>query len=214
MYSRYIKRFLDIFFSGLFIILLLPMYLLLAVIVRINMGSPVIFKQERPGLDEKIFSLIKFRTMSDKKGPDGRLLPDEERLTAFGKALRRTSLDELPELFNILKGDMSFVGPRPLLVRYLPFYTEEERKRHSVRPGLTGLAQVNGRDALVWEKRFKMDIFYAEHQSFLFDLGIIIMTAFKILKKADILDGNEQTLPDFDVYRRGQAGVKKSEADR
>lgn len=201
MYRNNIKRIFDVLLSSILIMILLPVYLVIAILVRVKLGSPVIFKQERPGLNEKVFQLYKFRTMIQANEKDGRILTDEERLTSFGRQLRRTSLDELPELINILKGDMSFVGPRPLLVRYLPYYTEEERKRHLVRPGLTGFAQVNGRNAVAWDKRFKMDVYYVKHVSFLFDLGIMIQTVVKTLKKSDILDGNEHVLQDLDVER-------------
>lgn len=186
------------------IIVLSPILLVLAVLVRVKLGSPVLFHQERPGRHEKIFKLYKFRSMTDERDAQGNLLPDEVRLTRFGKLLRSTSLDELPELFNILKGDMSLIGPRPLLVRYLPYYTEEERHRHDVRPGLTGLAQVNGRNALGWEDRFKYDLYYVEHLNFLLDIKIIAMTAGKVLKRSGTLSGAEQTVADFDVYRKEQ----------
>ena len=157
IYAKYVKRILDMILSLSAIIVLSPLLLILYLLVRVKLGSPVLFRQERPGRNGEIFTLCKFRTMTDKRNEKGELLPDEERLTGFGKMLRSTSLDELPELFNILKGDMSLIGPRPLLVRYLPWYTEEERHRHDVRPGLTGLAQVNGRNALGWEGRFAFD---------------------------------------------------------
>ena len=172
--------------------------------MRIKLGSPVIFHQERPGYHEKIFNLCKFRSMTDERGENGELLPDEVRLTKFGKALRATSLDELPELFNVLKGDMSLVGPRPLLVRYLPWYTDRERHRHDVRPGLTGLAQINGRNALGWEERFAYDIDYVEHVTFGMDFKIITGTAGKVLKRSGTLSGADQTVADFDVYRKEQ----------
>lgn len=206
IYAKYIKRMLDIFLSLSAVIILSPLLLILYLLVRVKLGSPVIFRQERPGRNGEIFTLCKFRTMTDKRDKSGELLPDEERLTKFGKLLRSTSLDELPELFNILKGDMSLIGPRPLLVRYLPWYTEEERHRHDVRPGLTGLAQVNGRNALGWEGRFAYDLEYVKHCSFLMDLKIIGMTAGKVLKRSDTLSGAEQTVEDFDVYRKKQAG--------
>jgi len=186
------------------IIVLSPILAVLAVLVRAKLGSPVLFHQERPGRHEKIFKLYKFRSMTDEKDADGNLLPDEVRLTRFGKLLRSTSLDELPELFNILKGDMSLIGPRPLLVRYLPYYTKEERHRHDVRPGLTGLAQVNGRNALGWEDRFQYDLDYVNHISFGLDLKIIGMTVGKVLKRSGTLSGADQTVADFDVYRREQ----------
>ena len=204
MYRNCIKRLLDIVISLCGIIVLSPVYLVLGILVRAKLGSPVIFRQERPGKDEKIFHLYKFRSMTDEKDENGNLLPDEVRLTSFGKKLRSTSLDELPELFNILKGDMSLIGPRPLLVRYLPWYTKEERHRHDVRPGLTGLAQVNGRNALGWEERFSYDLEYVNHLTFIMDVKIICMTVGKVLKRSGTLSGADQTVADFDVYRKGQ----------
>ena len=204
MYKKCFKRCLDILLSLCGIVVLSPILAVLAVLVRVKLGSPVLFHQERPGRHEKIFKLYKFRSMTDEKDADGNLLPDEVRLTRFGKLLRSTSLDELPELFNILKGDMSLIGPRPLLVRYLPYYTEEERHRHDVRPGLTGLAQVNGRNALGWEDRFRYDLDYVNHISLGLDLKIIGMTVGKVLKRSGTLSGAEQTVADFDVYRKGQ----------
>lgn len=202
MYKRYIKRLLDIVCSLCGIIVLSPIYLVLFLLVRVKLGSPVLFTQDRPGKDEKIFKLYKFRTMTDEKDEQGNLLPDEVRLNHFGRTLRSTSLDELPELFNILKGDMSLIGPRPLLVRYLPYYTEKERRRHDVRPGLTGLAQVNGRNALGWEDRFAYDLSYVENCSFLMDIKVLAMTFGKVLKRSGTLSGADQTVADFDVYRR------------
>lgn len=204
MYAKYIKRALDFFLSLCGILVLSPLLLILCILVRVKLGRPVLFKQERPGMGGKIFTLCKFRTMTDKRDEKGELLSDEERLTPFGKFLRSTSLDELPELFNILKGDMSIVGPRPLLVCYLPWYTEEEKHRHDMRPGLTGLAQVNGRNALGWEERFSFDLKYVRNCSFLMDLKIIVMTVGRVLKRSDILSGAEQTLERFDIYRSGQ----------
>ena len=160
MYKKFIKRFLDLILSLMALILLMPLMLIIYILVRVKLGKPAIFKQERPGKDEKIFTLYKFRTMTDEKDENGNLLPDEQRLTKFGKMLRSTSLDELPELVNIIKGDMSIVGPRPLLVEYLPLYTEEQKKRHLVKPGLTGLAQISGRNAITWKQKFKEDIEY------------------------------------------------------
>lgn len=203
MYRKYVKRILDIVISLCGIIVLSPVYLILAVLVRIKLGSPVIFKQERPGKDEKIFHLYKFRSMNDARNEKGELLPDEVRLTPFGKKLRSTSLDELPELVNILIGDMSLIGPRPLLVRYLPWYTEEERHRHDVRPGLTGLAQVNGRNALGWEERFAYDLEYVNRLSFGMDLKIIGMTVGRVLRHSGTLSGADQVVEDFDKYRKG-----------
>ncbi|MCF2657034.1 sugar transferase [Lacrimispora saccharolytica] len=186
MYSKYIKRLLDILISLTFIVLFSWLYLILVILVRIKLGSPVLFCQERPGYNEKIFKLYKFRTMTDKRDEKGNLLPDSERLTKFGSMLRSTSLDELPEMFNILKGDMSLIGPRPLLVEYLPYYTEEERLRHSVRPGLTGLAQVSGRNYLAWDKRLARDVEYVNHISFIMDVRIIIKTIMVVFKKEDV----------------------------
>lgn len=207
MYRKWIKRLLDIIISGAGLLILSPLLLILWILVRCKLGSPVLFTQERPGRKEKIFKLYKFRTMTDARDEKGEFLPDEVRLTRFGKILRSTSLDELPELFNIFKGDMSLIGPRPLLVRYLPYYTKEERRRHDVRPGLTGLAQVNGRNALGWEARFAYDIEYVDHLTFLMDLKIIGMTVYKVLKRSDTLSGDQQTVEDFDKYRsKGRAG--------
>ena len=190
-YEKYIKRLLDILLSGCALLVLSPVLLVTAVLVRVKLGSPVIFKQPRPGKDEKVFDLYKFRSMTDEKDENGQLLPDEARLTKFGKLLRSTSLDELPELWNILKGDMSIVGPRPLLVAYLPYYTEEEKHRHDVRPGLTGLAQVNGRNALLWEEKFAYDLQYVEHVSFKIDIQIVAMTVGKVLHRSDVLSGDK-----------------------
>lgn len=181
MYKRYMKRCLDFMLSLCGIIVLSPVLIILAVLVRVKLGSPILFHQERPGKDEKIFTLCKFRTMTDARDEKGELLPDSVRLTKFGKFLRATSLDELPELFNILKGDMSIIGPRPLLVSYLPYYTERERLRHSVRPGLTGLAQVSGRNFLDWDKRFQKDVEYVEHLTFGMDLKVLWMTVQTVL---------------------------------
>ncbi|MDE5716813.1 MAG: sugar transferase [Lachnospiraceae bacterium] len=181
MYKKYIKRCLDFLLSLCGIIVLSPILAILAVLVRVKLGSPVLFKQERPGKDEKIFTLCKFRTMTDARDEKGELLPDAVRLTKFGKFLRATSLDELPELFNILKGDMSVIGPRPLLVSYLPYYTERERLRHSVRPGLTGLAQVSGRNFLDWDRRFQKDVEYVEHLTFGMDMKVLWMTVQTVL---------------------------------
>lgn len=207
LYARYIKRMLDFILSLCGILILSPLLIVLWVLVRVKLGKPALFRQERPGKGEKIFTLYKFRTMTEKRDRNGELLPDEERLTRFGRTLRSTSLDELPELFNILKGDMSLIGPRPLLVCYLPWYTEEERHRHDMRPGLTGLAQVNGRNALSWEERFAYDLEYVNRCSFLLDIRIIFTTAGKVLKRSDILSGAEQTLENFDVYRKKQRGM-------
>ena len=176
MYRKYIKRILDFILSLIALVILSPIILVIAILVRIELGSPVIFKQKRPGLNEKIFTLYKFRTMTDAKDENGNLLPDNIRLTKFGKILRSTSLDELPELFNILKGDMSIVGPRPLLVKYLPLYNKSQKHRHDVRPGFTGWAQCNGRNALSWEEKFDLDIYYVNHVSFFIDVKILFKT--------------------------------------
>lgn len=197
MYRKYIKRFLDIVISLCGIIVLSPVYLVLGILVRVKLGSPVIFKQERPGKDEKIFHLYKFRSMTDEKDESGTLLPDEVRLTPFGKKLRSTSLDELPELLNILRGDMSLIGPRPLLVRYLPRYNEFQRHRHDVRPGLTGLAQINGRNAITWEKKFEYDVEYVEKLSFALDAHIFVGTVRAVLKREGISSENSATMEEF-----------------
>lgn len=204
MYGKVVKRLIDVIISGIGLIILSPVLLILCILVRTKLGSPVLFRQERPGKDEKIFKLYKFRSMTDERDENGELLPDEVRLTRFGKLLRSTSLDELPELLNILKGDMSLIGPRPLLVRYLPYYTEEERHRHDVRPGLTGLAQVNGRNALGWEDRFAYDLQYVENLSLGMDIKVLGMTVGKVLKRSGTLSGADQTVADFDVYRKSQ----------
>lgn len=196
-YESFIKRPQDFILSLLAIIVLSPVMLITALMVRIKLGSPVIFKQERPGLNEKIFRLYKFRTMTDKKDADGRLLPDAERLTSFGKKLRSTSLDELPELFNILKGDMSIVGPRPLLVRYLGRYNAFQRRRHEVRPGFTGLAQVNGRNAIAWEEKFKYDVRYVDNISFIGDWKIIFKTIKTVLRHDGISSDTSATMEEF-----------------
>ena len=204
MYAKYVKRPLDFMLSLIAIIILSPLLLIVAILVRIKLGKPVIFKQQRPGKNEKIFTLYKFRTMTDKKDENGNLLPDEQRLTKFGKALRSTSLDELPELINILKGDMAIVGPRPLLVEYLPYYTEEEKHRHDVRPGLTGLAQISGRNAIKWEEKFEYDIKYIKKISFYSDLKIIFKTIKKTIKREDILIGNEFVVGKFIDQRKNK----------
>lgn len=204
MYKNYFKRLLDIVFSVIGIIVFFPIYLLVAIMVRINLGSPIIFKQKRPGKDEKIFTMYKFRSMSDKKDKNGNLLSDKDRLTKFGRVLRATSLDELPELFNILKGDMSIVGPRPLAIVYLEYYNEEEKKRHSVKPGLTGLAQINGRNLSNWDERFKNDIEYVENISFTNDFKIILKTIKKVLLKEDVVARGEGKTLDFHIYRQQQ----------
>jgi len=202
MYRIFFKRAIDIFASLFFIFLFCWLYLIVAILVRVKLGSPILFKQDRPGLNRKIFKMYKFRTMTDKKDKDGNLLPDSDRLTKFGKFLRSTSLDEIPEFFNILKGDMSLIGPRPLLVKYLDYYTADENKRHNVRPGISGWAQVNGRNFLSWEEKFKFDIEYVNNLSFLLDLKIVILTIKKVIKREDISDFKEENREiDFDKYR-------------
>ncbi|MBQ9886577.1 MAG: sugar transferase [Lachnospiraceae bacterium] len=196
-YEKFVKRFLDIICSLIAIILLGWLFIILAILVRVKLGSPVLFKQERPGLNEKIFTLYKFRTMTDEKDENGNLLPDEIRLTKFGRLLRATSLDELPELFNILKGDMSIIGPRPLLVRYLPLYNKEQRHRHDVRPGLSGWAQVNGRNCVRWEEKFRLDVEYANNITFLKDLKIIFMTIKSVVKREGISSETSATMEPF-----------------
>lgn len=176
MYSKYIKRILDIILSLVILILFCWLYLIVAILVRVKLGSPILFKQQRPGYKEKIFGIYKFRTMTDERDENGNLLPDKDRLTSFGKLLRKTSLDEIPELFNILKGDMSFIGPRPLLPEYLPYYTDKEKLRHTVRPGLTGLAQASGRNLVDWDTRLSYDVEYVENLSFKMDILVIIKT--------------------------------------
>lgn len=201
IYQKYVKRILDITLSGAAIIVLSPVMGVTAILVKKKLGSPVIFKQKRPGKDEKIFTMYKFRTMTDERDEKGELLPDSIRLTKFGKMLRSTSLDELPELFNIFKGDMSIIGPRPLLIKYLPFYTAREHHRHDVRPGLTGLAQVNGRNLLSWNKRLELDVLYATKITFKIDCKIFLQTILKVLKKEDIAVGKEHIMLNFDEER-------------
>ncbi len=197
MYAKYFKRVLDFLLSLIALIVLLPVLIIVAILVRVKLGSPVIFKQQRPGKNEKIFTLYKFRSMIDKRDDNGNLLPDSERLTKFGKILRSTSLDELPELFNILKGDMSIVGPRPLLVEYLKLYNEEQKHRHDVRPGLTGLAQISGRNSISWDKKFKEDIFYINNITFIMDIKIIFKTIIKVFKREGISQINNATMEKF-----------------
>lgn len=197
IYQKYIKRLQDFVCALLATIVLSPVMLIIVILVRVKLGSPVIFKQERPGLDGKVFKLYKFRTMTDARDKDGNLLSDEVRLTAFGKKLRATSLDELPELINILKGDMSVVGPRPLLVQYLPLYNERQRRRHEVRPGFTGLAQVNGRNAISWEEKFEYDVQYVDSITFLGDWKIIFQTVKTVLSHDGISSDTSVTMEPF-----------------
>lgn len=198
MYAKCIKRVLDFFLSLMALVLLMPLMLVIGLVVRIKLGKPIIFKQKRPGKNEKIFTLYKFRTMTDKKDENGELLPDEQRLTKFGKWLRSTSLDELPELINILKGDMAIVGPRPLLIEYLPLYNEKQKHRHDVRPGLTGLAQINGRNTIEWEEKFEEDVKYIKNITFIQDMKIIFKTFTKVLKRDGINQEGNATMKKFE----------------
>jgi undecaprenyl phosphate N,N'-diacetylbacillosamine 1-phosphate transferase len=200
VYKKYIKRPMDFILSLCAIIVLAPVLLIIAILVRINLGSPVLFKQKRPGLNEKIFTLYKFRTMTDERDEKGELLPDEVRLTKFGKLLRSTSLDELPELFNIIKGDMSIVGPRPQLVKDLVFMNEEQRQRHSVLPGLTGWAQVNGRNGITWEEKLLLDLDYIDKVTFLQDWKIIFMTVAKVFQRDGVSAEGMDTAEDYGDY--------------
>ena len=196
-YERFFKRPIDIICASAAIIAFSWLYLIIAVLVRVKLGSPILFKQERPGKDEKIFKLYKFRTMTDEKDENGELLPDDVRLTKFGKFLRSTSLDELPEAFNILKGDMSVIGPRPLLVQYLPLYSEKQHRRHEVRPGLSGYAQVNGRNSVTWEEKFNLDVEYVDKITFIGDVKIIFSTVVKALKREGISSDSSATMEAF-----------------
>lgn len=202
MYRKFFKRLLDVLLSLCILILLSPVYLVLIVLVRAKLGSPVFFKQERPGLNGKIFTLYKFRTMTDARDKDGNLLPDKDRLTSFGKFLRSSSLDELPEFFNILKGDMSFIGPRPLLVSYLPYYTEKESLRHTVRPGLTGLAQVSGRNFIDWDRRLAKDVEYVEGLNFRMDLKVLFLSVKVVLCRSDVAEDTNQSEGNFAQIRK------------
>lgn len=196
-YERYSKRLLDFILSLLALVVLSPVLLITALLVRVKLGSPVIFKQARPGKNEKIFHLYKFRSMTDRRDESGNLLPDEQRLTSFGRKLRSTSLDELPELFNILRGDMSIVGPRPLLVKYLPLYNEEQKHRHDVRPGLTGWAQVHGRNLLSWEDKFRYDVWYTRNIRFLTDVRVVLLTVKCIFAREGISSETSVTTEEF-----------------
>ena len=202
MYAKYMKRLLDILLSLTILVVLSPLLLVLCILVRSKLGSPIFFKQERPGLHEKIFTMYKFRTMTDKRDAEGNLLPDKDRLTKFGKLLRATSLDELPEFFNILKGDMSFIGPRPLLVSYLPYYTETEALRHTVRPGLTGLAQVSGRNFLDWDRRLAKDVEYVKGLSFQMDLKVLFLTVKVVFDRLDVAEDTSQAEGNFARIRQ------------
>ena len=202
MYKKWIKRLLDILLSLCLLIVLSPVLLTLAVLVRVRLGSPVLFTQERPGYGEKIFTLYKFRTMTDERDGEGNLLPDSERLTSFGKFLRASSLDELPEFFNILKGDMSFIGPRPLLVSYLPYYTKEEALRHTVRPGLTGLAQVCGRNFLDWDRRLEKDVEYVKGLSFSMDCRVLALTVKAVFSRSGVAEDTNRAEGNFALIRK------------
>lgn len=208
MYKKYIKRILDIILSLIAIIITLPIFLIVGILILIFIGQPAIFRQKRPGKNEKIFTMYKFRTMTNKKDEDGNLLPDELRLIKLGKFLRKTSLDEIPEFINILKGDMSFVGPRPLLVEYLPYYTEEEHHRHDVRPGLTGWAQANGRNLVNWDERFKLDLEYVNNVSLKMDIKVILKTINVVLKREGITDGKTETMIFLDEERKEKCKKK------
>ncbi|EAI3387919.1 TPA: undecaprenyl phosphate N,N'-diacetylbacillosamine 1-phosphate transferase [Campylobacter coli] len=197
MYEKWIKRILDFILALFLLVLFSPLILITALLLKITQGS-VIFTQNRPGLNEKIFKIYKFKTMSDERDEKGELLSDELRLKAFGKIVRSLSLDELLQLFNVLKGDMSFVGPRPLLVEYLPLYNEEQKLRHKVRPGITGWAQVNGRNAISWQKKFELDVYYVKNISFLLDLKIMFLTALKVLKRSGVSKEGHVTTEKFD----------------
>ena len=202
IYAKFIKRTIDFILSTLALIILSPVFVLLTIIGAIAVKGNPFFTQNRPGLNEKVFKLIKFRTMTNEKDENGEFLPDDVRLIPYGRFLRKTSLDELPELINIWKGDLAIVGPRPLLTRYLPFYTETERKRHTVRPGLTGLAQISGRNTLAWDSRLALDVEYAENISFLGDIKIILMTIVKVIKREDVVDAGSFEMLDFDQERK------------
>lgn len=208
LYRFLVKRLLDFLISFIGIIVLLPVFIVVAILVKLKLGSPIIFKQKRIGYKEKEFYIYKFRSMKNSKDSKGELLPDDKRLTKFGRLLRSTSLDELPEFFNILKGDMSIVGPRPLVTQYLPYFKDEERTRHSVRPGLTGLAQVNGRNAIFWEERFMYDIQYVQQMSLLKDIKILIKTFYIVFKKENIGERNQNASIDFNQYRINQRREK------
>ncbi len=197
MYKLYGKRMCDLAIAVLVVLIAAPFVLALAVLVRLKLGAPVLFRQQRPGLNGRPFTIYKFRTMTDRRDGAGNLLPDGERLTVFGKFLRSTSLDELPELWNVLRGEMSLVGPRPLLMQYLDLYTPEQMRRHEIRAGITGWAQVNGRNALSWEEKFALDIWYVDNASFLLDLKIIFLTIFKIVKREDINQPGRATMQAF-----------------
>ena len=213
IYAKYIKRFLDICCALAAIIVFSWLYIIIAILVRIKLGSPIIFKQERPGKDEKIFKLYKFRTMTDEKNENGELLPDKKRLTKFGRFLRSTSLDELPEAFNILKGDMSVIGPRPQLVRDMVFMSDRHRMRHKVRPGLSGLAQISGRNAIDWQNKLDLDLEYIQQIAFFYDWKIIFLTVFKVFKREDISAEGMETAEDYGDYLLRNGNISQGEYD-
>ncbi|QDQ40009.1 sugar transferase [Legionella geestiana] len=198
MYQQFFKMFFDRVLAFVLLIVLSPLLVVTAILVRLFLGAPILFRQQRPGRDEKPFWMYKFRTMTDRRDCNNQLLPDSDRLNAFGRLLRSLSIDELPELFNILRGEMSFVGPRPLLMDYLPHYSSEQRRRHMVRPGLTGWAQVNGRNAIGWSRRFELDVWYVEHVSFRLDMKIFFLTALKVVRRDGISHAGEATMTRFD----------------
>lgn len=214
MYEKYFKRLLDIILSGVALIVLAPILIIVAILVRIKLGSPILFKQQRPGKNEEIFNMYKFRSMTDEKDENGNLLPDSERLPKFGQTLRSTSLDELPELYNILKGDMSIVGPRPQLIRDMVFMTPEQRKRHEVRPGLTGWAQVNGRNNISWEDKLSYDLVYLENITFLNDLKIIFMTISSVIRKEDVTTEGMETAEDLGDYLLRTGKISRMKYDK
>ena len=195
------KRVFDFVLALVLIVLFSPLYLIVSVLILLKMGRPILFRQQRPGYKERVFGIYKFRTMTNERDSDGELLPDEKRLLGLGKSIRSTSLDELPQLLNVLKGEMSFVGPRPLLIEYLPLYNVEQKKRHNVKPGITGWAQVNGRNAISWEQKFAYDVWYVEHQSFWLDIKILWLTFLKVVKRSDISSTTGVTMEKFEGSR-------------
>ncbi|MBL0708468.1 MAG: sugar transferase [Sulfurimonas sp.] len=198
MQNKMIKLLFDKLLAITLIVLLLPIYILVSIVIFVKMGTPILFRQKRPGLNSEIFGIYKFRTMTDEKDSDGKLLPDAKRLVGVGRLIRSTSLDELPQIFNVLKGEMSFVGPRPLLTEYLPLYDNEQKRRHDVKPGITGWAQVNGRNAISWKQKFQYDVWYVDNQSFLLDMKILWMTFLKVVKRSDISSDTDVTMEKFE----------------
>ena len=204
MYKYFLKRILDIALTLIALIILSPVLLILAILIRLKLGSPVIFTQQRAGKEGKPFTIYKFRTMTNARDAKGRLLPNAQRKTKFGNILRSTSLDELPELWNVLRGNMSLVGPRPLLLEYLPYYNPEQNKRHDVLPGITGWAQINGRNSLNWDEKFALDVWYVKHQSLLLDIKILFKTVVKVFQQKNINHGKGQFMPRFDDYKKSR----------